>query len=64
MLQEITAQNGGGIMEDKGNSVKETKKKSFWGRLFEKVDKKMQESAKGGKCCCNSNKPEDKSCCS
>jgi len=50
-------------MENKVNSEK-AEKKSFWARLFDKVDKKMQEKAKSSGCCCNSKKPEDKSCCS
>ena len=49
-------------MDDK-NSNKETKKKSFLARWFEKLDKKMEEKAKSTGCCC---KPKDKnsSCCS
>ncbi|MBU1913209.1 MAG: hypothetical protein KKB22_06745 [Candidatus Omnitrophica bacterium] len=48
-------------MKDK---VEEKKtKKGFFSRMFEKLDKKMEEKAKSGPCC----KPSDKgggSCCS
>jgi len=39
-------------------------KKGFFSRMFEKLDKKMEEKAKSKSCCC---KPSDKggnSCCS
>lgn len=51
-------------MANNENNAKEPKKKSFFARLFDKLDKKMKEKAKSNPCCC---KPSDKgggSCCS
>ncbi len=39
-----------------------TKKKSFFGKLMEKLDKKMEEKAKTKPCC--DSKDKEKSCCS
>ena len=48
-------------MEEKQKEMRS--KKGFFTRLFEKIDKKMEEKAKSG-CCCNSNdKGDKKSCC-
>ena len=40
------------------------KKKSFLGKLIEKIDKKMEEKAKTKPCCESKNKDKDKPCCS
>lgn len=50
-------------MSEQNSNVKETKKKSFLARWFEKLDKKMEEKAKSQSCCCKS-KDKDSSCCS
>lgn len=42
---------------------KENKKKGFFARFIEKLDKKMEEKAKKGSCCCGSGKKDDP-CCS
>jgi hypothetical protein len=43
---------------------KKNKVSEFFGRMFDKVDKKMKEKAGSGKCCCCApEKKEDKSCC-
>lgn len=50
-------------MENNSNKAKENKKKSFFARLFDRLDKKMEKKAKSQPCC----KPSDKggnSCCS
>lgn len=52
------------FMKENDNKAKENKKRSFFARLFDKLDKKMEEKAKSSPCCC---KPSDKggnSCCS
>ncbi|MFA5275663.1 MAG: hypothetical protein WC417_02080 [Candidatus Omnitrophota bacterium] len=50
---------------NKNNEIKKTGKiRVFFGKLFEKLDKEMQEKANAKPCCC---KPSDKaknSCCS
>lgn len=51
-------------MADNKNNAKETKKKSFFARMFEKLDKKMEEKAKSGSCCCKPSDKKDGSCCS
>lgn len=38
------------------------KKKGFFARLFERLDKKLEEKAKDSGCC-SSNKPKGGSCC-
>jgi hypothetical protein len=38
-------------------------KKSFLGKLIEKLDKKMEEKIKIKPCCCNKQENKDKSCC-
>ncbi|NQT28100.1 MAG: hypothetical protein HQ570_00705 [Candidatus Omnitrophica bacterium] len=43
---------------------KSEKKKSFFGRLIEKLDKKIEEKAKTKPCCDSKNKNKGKSCCS
>jgi hypothetical protein len=49
-------------MEEK---VKEKQKKGFFAALLDKLDKKMEEKAKSGPCCCKKDDIEgNKSCCS
>ena len=45
-------------------NVESAKKKGFFGRLIEKLDKKMEEKAKTRSCCGNKSKDKDKPCCS
>jgi hypothetical protein len=49
-----------------GNKTEDKKlKKGFFARWMDKLDKKMEEKAKSGHCCCKGNeKEEGKSCCS
>ncbi len=53
---------GEDMVENKGNE-KSGKKKSFFGKLAEKLDKKMKEKAETAKSCCGDN-PKGASCCS
>jgi hypothetical protein len=43
---------------------KPEKRKGFFGRLIEKLDKKMEEKAKVKPCCHSKDKGSGKSCCS
>ena len=52
------------FMANNESNAKEGKKKSFFVRLFDKLDKKMKEKAKSGSCCCKSSDKGDGSCCS
>lgn len=47
-----------------GKDNKTSKIRSFFKRFVEKIDKKMEEKAKHGGCCCVNDKKENKSCCS
>ena len=50
-------------MENKSEEKKT--KKGFFAKLFDKLDKKMEEKAKSGSCGCkNDGRGENKSCCS
>ena len=49
-------------MENKPEEKKT--KKGFFARMFEKLDKKMEEKAKSGSCCCKPSDKGDGSCCS
>lgn len=49
-------------MTEKAGEKKE--KKGFFSRMFEKLDKKIEEKAKESKCCSGSDKSKGKSCCS
>ena len=50
-------------MENKPEEKKS--KKGFSARLIDKLDKKMEEKAKSGSCCCKGDdNGEKKSCCS
>ena len=46
------------------DNMKNIKKKGFFGRLIEKLDKKMEKKAKAKPCCENKDKDKNKSCCS
>jgi len=47
------------------NKLEEKKKKGFFSRLIDKLDKKMEEKSKASSCGCKSNNQgENKSCCS
>jgi len=39
------------------------KKKSFWQRLMDKLDNKMEKKAKSSSCCGGSHKEKDSSSC-
>jgi len=51
-------------MDKDTNVKKENKKKGFFARFVEKIDKKMEEKAKNTRCSCKTDKDQDKSCCS
>ncbi|MCX5694804.1 MAG: hypothetical protein NT014_06795 [Candidatus Omnitrophica bacterium] len=38
--------------------------KSFFVKLFDNIDKKMEAEAKSKSCCCKPSEGKDKSCCS
>ncbi len=48
----------------KERSEEKKTKKGFFSRMFDKLDKKMEEKAKESKCCGGSDKSKGKSCCS
>ncbi len=50
-------------MENKEVEKKE-KKKGFFAKFFEKLDKKMEESVKKGSCCSKPKDGDGSSCCS
>lgn len=39
-------------------------KKGFFSRLFDKLDRKMEEKSNPASCCCKPSDKGDKSCCS
>ena len=41
---------------------KVNKKKNFFVKMMDKLDKKLEEQSKGTSCCANSNKDKGKSC--
>ncbi|MCX5700625.1 MAG: hypothetical protein NTZ63_03710 [Candidatus Omnitrophica bacterium] len=48
-----------------GKSGEKKSSKGFFSRIFDKLDKKMEEKAKSSSCCCKSDDKEGKkSCCS
>jgi len=50
-------------MENKSEEIKSNK--GFFAKLFDKLDKKMEEKAKSGSCCGKGDdRKEKKSCCS
>lgn len=42
---------------------KSERKKSFFGKLIDKLDKKMEEKARIKPCCASKEKTKGKSCC-
>lgn len=46
------------------NNPDKNKKRNFFGRLMERLDKKMEEKAKTKSCCDKKEKNKGKSCCS
>lgn len=46
-----------------GPDLKKEKKKGFFARLFEKMDKKLEEKSKKTGCCCQTQKNDGDSCC-
>lgn len=51
-------------MEENKTGKKEAKAKGFFGRLMEKLDKKMEAKAKSMPCCCKDAGKGRDSCCS
>ncbi|MCK5083740.1 MAG: hypothetical protein KAR31_12595 [Candidatus Omnitrophica bacterium] len=49
-------------MTNSGPQKKEDKK-GFFGRLMEKLDKKLKDASEQKECCCSSNDEKDSSCC-
>ena len=49
-------------VKKRGVFMEENKKKGFFARLLEKLDKKIEEAANNSPCCCKKEK-EDKPCC-
>lgn len=47
-----------------GKPVEKKSIKGFFSRLFDKLDRKMEEKSKSSSCCCKSSDKADKSCCS
>lgn len=43
--------------------TKEQKKKGFWGKLIDKLDKKMEEKAQKTSCCGGSDGKKGSPCC-
>ncbi|MCX5687502.1 MAG: hypothetical protein NTV71_02500 [Candidatus Omnitrophica bacterium] len=51
-------------MANNESNTKEGKKKSFFAKLFDRLDKKLEEKAKSESCCCKPSDKGDSSCCS
>lgn len=51
-------------MKEKSSTKNEAKKKSFFAKAIERLDKRMQERAKSTSCCCGPSDKESGSCCS
>jgi len=49
---------------EKSRNKNETKKKSFFAKVFEKLDRKMQDKAKSQNSCCGPSNKGNNSCCS
>ena len=49
--------------ENEKQGKKARNKKSFLAKIMDKLDKKLEDQAKGAGCCNNSNKGKGKSCC-
>jgi hypothetical protein len=50
-------------MENGQNKEQAKEKKGWFGKLMEKLDKKMEAKAREGNCCCNSKDPKKGSSC-
>ncbi|MDD5518953.1 MAG: hypothetical protein PHV98_06355 [Candidatus Omnitrophica bacterium] len=50
-------------MIQKADDKNEPKKKCFFARMFEKLDKKMEEKARAKGCCCRPSDKGNDSCC-
>ncbi|MBI4845150.1 MAG: hypothetical protein HY810_01530 [Candidatus Omnitrophica bacterium] len=50
-------------MDNEKNGKKADKKKGFFAKIMDKLDKKLEEKAKGAGCCGNSDKNKGKPCC-
>lgn len=51
-------------MKTDTNAKKEGKPKGFFGRIIERIDKRMEEKAKNSPCYCTGKDKGDKACCS
>jgi len=47
-----------------GKQEERKSKKGFFSRMFDKLDKKMEEKAKSSPCCCKPTDKGNKTCCS
>jgi hypothetical protein len=47
----------------KQNNNKDKAKKGFFAKIFDKLDKKMEEKAKSSSCCCCQDEKSKDSCC-
>jgi len=47
-----------------GKPEEKKSKKGFFSRMFDKLDKLMEEKSKSSSCCCKPSDKENKSCCS
>jgi|GEM_PF-554303 len=54
---------GEGTMNEKAENKNEPKKKCFIGRLFETLDRKMEEKARAKGCCCRPSDKRNDPCC-
>lgn len=50
-------------MDEELKPTKESKKKKFFSRLVEKIERKMAEKAKASPRCCSSGDNQDNACC-
>ena len=49
--------------ENEKQGKKAKNKKSFFAKIMDRLDKKLEDRAKGASCCNSSNKDKGKSCC-
>ena len=54
---------GEGAMNEKADNKNEPKKKCFISRLFETLDRKMEEKARAKGCCCRPSDKRNDPCC-
>jgi hypothetical protein len=47
-----------------GKPEEKKSKKGIFSRMFDKLDKLMEEKSKSSSCCCKPSNKENKSCCS